>query len=152
DQINRGLSSGRAANVLQIRRRIHGRNRNNASITRKALAPREPSIHGPSDNGERGSERAAGKKLLTPAHRRAAVKTLMEEYQFTERRACRLVGISRSSLTYQARPDRHARLRERLITLSGKHRRYGYRMLHAKLVRENFRVNVKVVERIYRED
>jgi len=41
----------------------------------------------------------------------------MDEYQFTERRACRLVGISRSSLTYQARPDRHARLRERLITL-----------------------------------
>lgn len=77
---------------------------------------------------------------------------LMDEYQFTERRACRLVGISRSSLTYQARPDRHARLRERLITLSGKHRRYGYRMLHAKLVREGFRVNVKVVERIYREE
>ena len=76
----------------------------------------------------------------------------MEEYQFTERRACRLVGISRSSLAYQARPDRHTRLRERLITLSGKHRRYGYRMLHAKLVRENFRVNVKVVERIYREE
>ncbi len=25
-------------------------------------------------------------------------------------------------------------------------------MLHAKLVRENFRVNVKVVERIYREE
>ncbi|MBW7057982.1 IS3 family transposase, partial [Paracoccus bogoriensis] len=49
-------------------------------------------------------------------------------------------------------PDRHARLRERLITLSGKHGRYGYRMLHAKLVREGFRVNVKVVERIYREE
>ncbi|MFN3592017.1 MAG: IS3 family transposase, partial [Thermaurantiacus sp.] len=80
------------------------------------------------------------------------MKKLMKEHQFSERRACRLVGISRSSLTYQARPDRHARLRERLITLSGKHRRYGYRMLHAKLVRENFRVNVKVVERIYREE
>lgn len=76
----------------------------------------------------------------------------MDDYQFTERRACRLVGISRSSLSYQARPDRHARLRERLITLSGKHRRYGYRMLHAKLVREGFTVNVKVVERIYREE
>ncbi len=76
----------------------------------------------------------------------------MDEHQFTERRACRLVGISRSSLAYQARPDRHARLRERLITLSGKHRRYGYRMLHAKLVREGFKVNVKVVERIYREE
>ena len=43
-------------------------------------------------------------------------------------------------------------MRERLITLSGKHRRYGYRMLHAKLVREGFRVNVKVVERLYREE
>ena len=48
DQIDRGLSSGRAANVLQIRRRIHGRNQNYASINRKALAPREPSIHGSS--------------------------------------------------------------------------------------------------------
>ena len=76
----------------------------------------------------------------------------MKEHQFSERRACRLVGISRSSLIYQARPDRHARLRERLITLSGKHRRYGYRMLHAKLVREGFRVNVKLVERLYREE
>ena len=84
--------------------------------------------------------------------RRDAVKTLMDEHRFTERQACGLVGISRSSLAYQARPDRHARLRERLITLSGKHRRYGYRMLHAKLVREGFRVNVKVVERIYREE
>jgi predicted PurR-regulated permease PerM len=47
DQSDRGLSSGRAANVLQIRRRMHGRNRNHASIARKALAPRKPSIHGP---------------------------------------------------------------------------------------------------------
>jgi len=62
------------------------------------------------------------KKLLTPAHRSAAVRKLMAEHQFTERRACRLVGISRSSLACQARADRHERLRERLITLSGKHR------------------------------
>jgi hypothetical protein len=47
DQSDRGLSSGRAAIMLQIRRRIHGRSRNHASITRKTLAPREPSIHGP---------------------------------------------------------------------------------------------------------
>ena len=35
---------------------------------------------------------------------------------------------------------------------SGKHRRYGYRMLHAKLGQEGFKVNVKVVERLYREE
>jgi hypothetical protein len=32
DKSGRGLSSGRAANVLQSRRRIHGRNRNHASF------------------------------------------------------------------------------------------------------------------------
>jgi hypothetical protein len=48
DQSDRGLSSGRAAPVLQSRRRIHGRNRHHASINRNALAPREPSIHGSS--------------------------------------------------------------------------------------------------------
>jgi transposase InsO family protein len=47
DRSDRGLSSGRAATGLQSRRRIHGRNRNYASINRNALAPREPSIHGP---------------------------------------------------------------------------------------------------------
>jgi len=62
------------------------------------------------------------------------------------------VGISRSSNRYRAEPDRHTRLRERLITLSGKHRRYGYRMLHAKLRQEGFKVNVKVVERLYKEE
>ncbi len=77
---------------------------------------------------------------------------LCRDYQVSKRRACGLVRISRSSNGYRRRPDRHARLRERLITLSGKHRRYGYRMLHAKLVREGFRVNVKVVERLYREE
>src|SRR6056297_2907286 len=66
---------------------------------------------------------------------------------------CRsMVGISRSSLACRARPERHARLKERLITLSGKYRMYGYRMLHAMLVREGFKVNVKVVERIPREE
>jgi len=48
DQSDRGLPSGRAAIVLQSRRRIHGRSRNHASFDRDTLAPREPSIHGSS--------------------------------------------------------------------------------------------------------
>ena len=48
DQSDRGLSSGRAAQVLQSRRRLHGCNRHHASFSRNALAPREPSIHGSS--------------------------------------------------------------------------------------------------------
>lgn len=52
DQIDRGLSSGRAATMLQIRRRLHDRNQNYASFNRKALALLEPSKHGPSDHVE----------------------------------------------------------------------------------------------------
>jgi len=77
---------------------------------------------------------------------------LRYDYQFSERRACGLIGISRSSNGFRRKPDRHARLRERLITLSGKYRRYGYRMLHAKLRQEGFAMNVKVVERLYHEE
>ncbi|MHA1524448.1 MAG: IS3 family transposase [Alphaproteobacteria bacterium] len=43
-------------------------------------------------------------------------------------------------------------MRERLVTLSGKYRRYGYRMLHAKLRQKGFVMNVKVVERFYHEE
>jgi len=74
------------------------------------------------------------------------------EHQLSERRACGLVGLSRSGNRYVPAPDRYGRLRERLISLSGKHRRYGYRMLHAKLRQEGFVVNVKVVERLYVEE
>jgi len=74
------------------------------------------------------------------------------DYQLSERRACGLAGISRTGNGYVPVPDRHTRLRERLISLSGKHRRYGYRMLHAKLRQEGFEVNVKVVERLYGEE
>ena len=77
---------------------------------------------------------------------------LCHDYQLSQRRACGLVGISRSSNGFRRKPDRHARLRERLVTLSSKHRRYGYRMLHAKLRQEGFYVNVKVVERLYHEE
>ena len=77
---------------------------------------------------------------------------MREEFQFSERRACGLVGICRSSNGYQKRPDRHARLRERLVLLAGRHKRYGYRMLHAKLRQEGFLVNVKVVERLYKQE
>lgn len=77
---------------------------------------------------------------------------LRHDYQFSERRACGLIGICRSSNKYQPMPDRHARLRERLLALSAKYRRYGYRMLHAKLRQEGFAVNVKVVERLYNEE
>ena len=77
---------------------------------------------------------------------------MRQDHELSERRACRLVGISRSVNAYQPRPDRHARLRNRLHELAGEHKRYGYRMLWAKLRQEGFRVNHKTIERIYRQE
>jgi transposase-like protein len=64
DQSDRGLSSGRAAISLQSRRRIHGHNRNYASISRNALAPREPSIQG-SSGSPNGQHRSRWQAVLS---------------------------------------------------------------------------------------
>jgi putative transposase len=71
----------------------------------------------------------------------------------SRRRACRLVGISRSAAARQPKRARdHARLRERLRALAGERRRFGYRRLHELLRREGLMANHKLVHRLYREE
>jgi putative transposase len=68
------------------------------------------------------------------------------------RRACRLVGISRSVLSYQPTADpSNATLGRRLVELASERRRFGYRRLHVLLRREGVSVNHKRVWRLYRE-
>jgi putative transposase len=90
---------------------------------------------------------------VTPAARRQAAALAQADYGLSRRRACRLVRISRSLADRQPkRAPSHERLRERLRALAGEHRRYGYRRLHELLKRENWRVNHKLVARLYREE
>lgn len=67
----------------------------------------------------------------------------------SERRACRLIGLSRSVLGYQPQPE-DGRLRDRLEALAGERRRFGYRRLAVLLAREGIRANHKRVHRVYR--
>jgi putative transposase len=70
----------------------------------------------------------------------------------SERRACSVVGADRTSIRYRScRPD-DTDLRERLRTLAGERRRFGYRRLHVLLRREGHSVNHKRTQRIYREE
>src|SRR5690606_41985365 len=70
----------------------------------------------------------------------------------SERRACRVLGVDRTSVRYQAtRPDDGA-LRDRLKALALERRRFGYRRLHVLLRREGHAVNRKRIQRIYREE
>ena len=76
-----------------------------------------------------------------------------EEHGLSRRRACRLVGISRSVAEREPkRAHDHARILERLHALAGERRRFGYRRLHELLRREGFVANHKLVERLYREE
>lgn len=68
------------------------------------------------------------------------------------RRACRLVGLSRSVLHYEVQPDHeNEALTARLVELAHERRRFGYRRLHALLEREGTHANHKRVHRLYRE-
>jgi putative transposase len=90
---------------------------------------------------------------VTPAVRRAAVAMAQKEQGLSRRRACRLIGIARSVVAREPRRTRdQERLRERLRTLAGERRRFGYRRRHELLRREGWRVNHKRIERLYREE
>ncbi len=62
-------------------------------------------------------------------------------YELSERRACELVGMDRSSFRYASKAPDDARLRRRLCALAGERRRFGYRRLHILLRREGFEMN-----------
>ena len=70
----------------------------------------------------------------------------------SERKACRLLELDRSSYRYQAVADPDTELRGKLVELARQKPRYGYRRLHVLLQRRGSGVNVKRVYRLYREE
>jgi len=81
------------------------------------------------------------------------VSYVQVEYERSERHACRLVGLGRSTYRYRMRKaERDVALRGRLKELAAKRMRFGYRRLTAMLVREGVRANHKRVYRLYREE
>jgi putative transposase len=75
-----------------------------------------------------------------------------QEKGLSERRACRLLELNRSSYRYEAVVDGDAELRGKLVELARQKPRYGYRRLHVLLQRQGQAVNVKRIYRLYREE
>ncbi len=73
-------------------------------------------------------------------------------YGLSQRRACGLIGMDVSSYRYRSRRADDGPLRERLRTLAGLRRRFGYRRLGWLLERDGVKVNLKKVYRLYREE
>ena len=75
----------------------------------------------------------------------------MVDKGLSERRALLVVEMSASAFRYQPAPDRNQELRERIVALAQRHRRYGAGMIYLKLRQEGLVVNHKRVDRLYAE-
>jgi putative transposase len=90
--------------------------------------------------------------VVSPNQQRAAADYLGEHYGISQRRICRVLGRSRSILRYRRRhrADEPALNRE-IKRLARRHPRYGYRFIHALLVRRVWTINLKRVRRLWIE-
>jgi transposase InsO family protein len=69
----------------------------------------------------------------------------------SERQALRIIRMSPSAFRYQPVSDRNATLKEKIIALAQRHRRYGAGMIYLKLRQAGEIVNHKRVDRLYAE-
>lgn len=89
---------------------------------------------------------------MSPDQQRAAADYLGERYGVSQRRASRLMGRSRSTLRYRGKPaDDEPALTREIRRLARRHPRFGYRRIHAMLLRRGWSVNIKRVHRLWIE-
>ena len=76
----------------------------------------------------------------------------MTDHGLSERRACSLADLDRSTYQYEKQAGGDELLRARLCELAGERRRFGYRRLGILLAREGLEANHKKLYRIYAEE
>jgi putative transposase len=90
--------------------------------------------------------------VVSPDQQRAAAGYLGECYGVSQRRICGVMGRSRSTLRYRRQPrEGEPALTREIKRLARRHPRYGYRRVHALLVRRGWTVNAKRVRRLWNE-
>ena len=88
--------------------------------------------------------------MLTTGQKREAVVLMCDATGLSQRRACRLTGLSLLTCRYDAqRTSADAHLSGRITELALERRRFGYRRIWQLLRREGLHVNHKRVYRIY---
>ena len=77
---------------------------------------------------------------------------MVETLGLTERQACRLVTLWRSSFRYRSRRPDDVELRQKMREIAEKRRRFGSPRIAVMLKRAGWKVNHKKVERIYAQE
>jgi len=89
---------------------------------------------------------------VTRGQQRAAADYLGEHFTVSQRRICGVMGRARSTLRYRRAPrEGESALTREIKRLARRHPRYGYRRVHAMLVRRGWTVNLKRVRRLWNE-
>ena len=104
------------------------------------------------ESGQGDAQGARGGKMVTPDRRRVAVERLVDRFGVSQRRACRVVGQTRSA---QRRPRSQCPVAdvaygEWLCRFARRHPRWGWRKAHGVAVREGLAVNPKRTLRLWR--
>ena len=89
--------------------------------------------------------------MVSPESRRDVASWVRESHDVSERRACDLIDLQRSTFRYRSRRDDEG-LKDALLELASRWPRFGYRRLHALLLRAGWEVNHKRVYRLYRSE
>ena len=90
---------------------------------------------------------------MSPSKRRGIIKRVHEKLTVSERRACKVLQQTRMTQRYAPHiTDEEERLAARIIALATQYGRYGYRRITALLKEEEWQVNHKKIERIWRRE
>lgn len=90
--------------------------------------------------------------MVTPDAKRAAVAHLCDTHGASQRRACAVLAVDRSSVRYSTRRGDDAELRVKIREIAAERRRFGYRRVHVMLERQGVRMNLKKLRRLYAEE
>lgn len=88
---------------------------------------------------------------MKPARRKSLARWLADCFDISERRACRVVQLNRSTWHYKSQRDEQVALKQRIREIVETRTRYGHRRIHALLQREGWPINHKRVYRLYCE-
>jgi putative transposase len=92
--------------------------------------------------------------MVSPSQRRHAAQRVVAAGECSQRSACRYLGLARSTLADRLRPPsaRARQITEGIARLSRRHPRYGYRRVHALLLREGLACARRTVQRVRRQE
>ena len=82
--------------------------------------------------------------MVGPERMRRAAAFLQKRFKVSERRACRVIGLARSTRRYAPRKPSQSdqKLIAAMLDIAGEHKRWGYRRVRAKLRADGLRTMV----------